>query len=277
LQQAERVASWREVSRRLVHELKEPLFSLQVTLENLRRAREQTAERFDELFFESTTVLRAEVEVLKTIVARFGDFGKMPPPRLQAVNVNEAVRATLKTFESQFSAIGRPPVTPELYLDERAGRIQGDPELLRAALEAVVLRALETMPTGGTLTVRTLRKPGMVRVEMSDTGTGLAPEERARIFTSYYTNRQGGLGLATVQSIVSDHGGNMSVESAPGAGTTYRLDFVLAPATAVPELPSLPPAPPPVRRKLPAAPAEATTAAPVAGESYENAMRSEEM
>ena len=74
LVQAERVAAWRELARRLAHELKNPLFPLQLTLENLQRAREQTPEQFDEIFDESTATLRAELENLKTIVARFRIF-----------------------------------------------------------------------------------------------------------------------------------------------------------------------------------------------------------
>ncbi len=83
LVQTERVAAWRELARRLAHELKNPLFPLQLTVENLQRAREQTPEQFDEVFFESTATLRAELENLKTIVSRFSDFAKMPAPEFE--------------------------------------------------------------------------------------------------------------------------------------------------------------------------------------------------
>jgi signal transduction histidine kinase len=227
LVQTERVAAWRELARRLAHELKNPLFPLQLTVENLQRAREQTSEQFDEVFFESTATLRAELENLKTIVSRFSDFAKMPPPQFEPVDLNELVRSAVKLFEPQFAPVGRPPITPELYLDENLPRAQADPILLRRALENLILNSLDAMPAGGTLTVRTAQRNGAVRLEITDTGEGLTPEECARLFTPYYTTKRHGtgLGLAIVQSVVSDHGGRIEVESAPGAGATFRIEL----------------------------------------------------
>ncbi len=227
LVQTERVAAWRELARRLAHELKNPLFPLQLTVENLQRAREQTPEEFDEVFSESTATLRAELENLKAIVTRFSDFAKMPPPEFEPVDVNESVRSVVKLFEPQLSAVGRPPITPELYLEENIARAQADPILLRRALENLVLNSLDAMPAGGTLTVRTSQHNGSVRLEVSDTGAGLTPEECARLFTPYYTSKRHGtgLGLAIVQSVVSDHSGKIEVESTPGAGATFRIEL----------------------------------------------------
>jgi len=227
LVQTERVAAWRELARRLAHELKNPLFPLQLTVENLQRAREQGADQFDEVFFESTSTLRAELENLKTIVSRFSDFAKMPPPEFEPVDVNELVRSTIKLFEPQLAPVGRPHITPELYLDENLPRPQADPVLLRRALENLILNSLDAMPAGGTLTVRTAHRSGAVRLEVTDTGQGLTPEECARLFTPYYTTKRHGtgLGLAIVQSVISDHGGRIEVESAPGAGATFRIEL----------------------------------------------------
>ncbi len=227
LVQTERVAAWRELARRLAHELKNPLFPLQLTVENLQRAREQGADQFDEVFFESTSTLRAELENLKTIVSRFSDFAKMPPPEFEPVDVNELVRSTVKLFEPQLAPVGRPHITPDLYLDENLPRPQADPVLLRRALENLILNSLDAMPAGGTLTVRTAQRSGAVRLEVTDTGQGLTPEECARLFTPYYTTKRHGtgLGLAIVQSVISDHGGRIEVESAPGVGATFRIEL----------------------------------------------------
>jgi len=227
LVQTERVAAWRELARRLAHELKNPLFPLQLTVENLQRAREQTSEQFDEVFFESTATMRAELENLKAIISRFSDFAKMPAPEFEPVDLNESVRSVVKLFEPQFCAMGRPPITPELYLDENLAHPQADRILLRRALENLVLNSLDAMPAGGTLTVRTSQSNGSVRLDITDTGAGLTPEECARLFTPYYTSKQHGtgLGLAIVQSVVSDHGGKIAVESAPGAGATFRIEL----------------------------------------------------
>jgi two-component system nitrogen regulation sensor histidine kinase NtrY len=234
LVQSERVAAWRELARRLAHELKNPLFPLQLTVENLQRAREKSPEQFDEVFAESTATLRAELENLKTIVTRFSDFAKMASPQLEPVDLNESVRSVVKLFEPQFGAVGRPQITPELYLDEKLTRLQADPALLRRALENLVLNSLDAMPAGGTLTVRTSQHNGAVRLEISDTGAGLTAEECARLFTPYYTSKQHGtgLGLAIVQSVVSDHGGTIAVESAPGAGSTFHIELPVTPPAA---------------------------------------------
>ncbi len=234
LLQAERVAAWRELARRLAHELKNPLFPLQITVENLLRAREQNPAQFDEVFQESTTTLLAELANLKAIIGRFSDFAKMPKPELRSVVVNELVREVLQLFEAQLNAPGRPGITSRLQLDEHAGEILADPELLHRALGNLVLNALDAMPKGGTLTLRTERKPDAVRLEVSDTGSGLTPEECERLFTPDYTTTQHGtgLGLAIVQSVISDHGGSISVDSAPERGTTFRIDLPERPADA---------------------------------------------
>jgi two-component system nitrogen regulation sensor histidine kinase NtrY len=236
LVQAERVAAWRELARRLAHELRNPLFPLQLTLENLQLAREQTPEQFDEIFAESTSTLRAELDNLKNIVGRFSDFSKMPAPQLQSVNLNEAVRNAVRLYDAQFTVLGRPPITPELYLDEGLPLIQADPDLLHRALSNLVLNSLDAMAAGGTLTIRTGQHNGAVRVEVTDTGAGLTSEECERLFTPYYTTKRHGtgLGLAIVQSVVSDHHGKISVESAKGSGATFRIELPVRPQDSEP-------------------------------------------
>jgi two-component system, NtrC family, nitrogen regulation sensor histidine kinase NtrY len=239
LLQAERVAAWREVARRLAHELKNPLFPLQTTVENLRRAKEQNSDQFEEVFRESTGILLAEIENLKTIVTRFSDFAKMPQPELGSVNVNDVVRSVVKLFEAQFGAVGRPPITPELHLDDELPTIQADQTLLQRAIENLVLNAMDAMPAGGVLMLRTTHQNGNVKIEVSDTGTGLTPEECDRLFTPYYTTKQHGtgLGLAIVQSVVSDHGGRVSVESESGVGTSVHVELPSRPPQKPPTLP----------------------------------------
>jgi signal transduction histidine kinase len=227
--QAERVAAWRELARRLAHELKNPLFPLQITVENLQRARQASPEQFDEVFRESTSTLLAELDNLKTIIGRFSDFAKMPAPHLETIDLNQLVRDVLKLFEAQLDAPRRPPLTKVLQLDDSLAPIAADPDQLRRALRNLVLNALDAMPDGGTLTIRTeaLRNEGKAALEVSDTGQGLTPEECERLFTPYYTTKQHGtgLGLAIVQSVVSDHKGTISVRSKPGQGATFRIEL----------------------------------------------------
>ena len=231
LVQVERVAAWRELARRLAHELKNPLFPLQTTVENLRKAREQNSDQFDEVFRESTGILLTEIENLKAIVGRFSDFAKMPQPELATVNLNEIVRNVVKLFEGQFGAVGRPAITPELHLEENLPMIQADGTLLHRAIENLVLNAMDAMPAGGVLMLRTQHQGNEVSLEVSDTGTGLTPEESERLFTPYYTTKQHGtgLGLAIVQAVVADHGGRISVESETGVGTSFHIELPVKP------------------------------------------------
>ena len=225
LVQSERVAAWRELARRLAHELKNPLFPMQITVENMVRAREVAPQDFDEIFRESAGTLTAELVNLKTIIQRFSDFSKMPQPQLQAVSVNELCKRVEALHRPALEQRAK-PVALELQMGE-VPDIAVDPELLHRALSNLVLNALDAMPDGGRMVMRTSADERAVRIEVSDTGTGLTPEECERLFTPYYTTKQHGtgLGLAIVQSVVSDHKGSISVKSTPGAGTTFTIDL----------------------------------------------------
>jgi two-component system, NtrC family, nitrogen regulation sensor histidine kinase NtrY len=225
--QTERVAAWRELARRLAHELRNPLFPLQITVENLQRARQLGPEQFQEVFSEGTATLKAELANLNSIVSRFSDFSKMPTPQFVHVNVNEALRNAVRLFEPQFTAVGKPAITTEMFLGESLPEIDGDPDLLHKAFQNLVLNALDAMPAGGTLTLRTSDRGETVRIEVVDTGKGLTPEECSRLFTPYYTTKvQGtGLGLAIVQSVISDHHGTINVSSEENRGTTFQIDL----------------------------------------------------
>ncbi len=227
LLQSERVAAWRELARRLAHELKNPLFPLQITVENLLRSRDLPPAEFDEVFRESTTTLLAEIANLKSIIGRFSDFSKMPQPQLQRVQVNELLKRIVALHEPQFNEPGKPQVKAEMDLDAALPSIDADPELLHRVFSNLVLNAMDAMPNGGVITLRTRELSDSVRIEIADTGTGLTPEECARVFTPYYTSKQHGtgLGLAIVQSVISDHRGSISVESEPGRGATFKIEL----------------------------------------------------
>src|ERR1700691_3467194 len=227
LVQAERVAAWRELARRLAHELKNPLFPLQLTVENLVRARQQNPEQFEEVFRESSRTLLAEISNLKGIIGRFSEFSKMPQPQLQRVQVNEVIHGVVQLFQAQLEAPGRAKISCELQLDPHLEPVAADADMLHRAISNLVLNAMDAMPQGGVLTLRTRAEDGKVLIEVADTGSGLTPEECERIFTPYYTSKQHGtgLGLAIVQSVVSDHGGSVRVRSEPGRGTAFVIEL----------------------------------------------------
>lgn len=229
LVQTERVAAWRELARRLAHELKNPLFPLQLTVENMVRARQLSAAEFDEVFIESAETLKAEIANLKTIIGRFSDFSKMPKPQEAEIDALDVIRRALALYEPALHEREH-PIALRMDMAQEPLTISADADLLHRALSNLILNAIDAMPDGGTLSVTALQRDGIVRMRISDTGKGLTPEECERLFTPYYTTKEygTGLGLAIVQSIVADHHGTISVESEPGAGATFVMDLPIA-------------------------------------------------
>lgn len=239
LVQAERVASWREMARRLAHELKNPLFPIQLSVETLRRELDRQpsgrgdehAGRFATLFREASDTILQELRSLRRIIDGFSAFARMPAPQLAPVDVNALVRQVVALY-----APGVEGVQIELNLAEPA-RLIADGALLERALGNLVKNALEAMPGGGHLTVSTRTAPEGVAIDVGDDGPGLDTEQRTRLFTPEYTTKPGGsgLGLAIVQGIVSDHGGRIEVRSTCGEGTVFSLMFPSAPALPPPD------------------------------------------
>ncbi len=128
----------------------------------------------------------------------------------------------------EFQFRGRPPVKPELLLDEYVPKISADADLLYKGFENVIANSVSAMPMGGTLTIRTARQNGSVCVEISDTRGGVERGKTADSPAPYAAKVDGaGLGLATIQTVVSDHEGRMSVETTT-TGTTFRMEFPIA-------------------------------------------------
>jgi two-component system nitrogen regulation sensor histidine kinase NtrY len=227
LVQTERVAAWRELARRLAHELKNPLFPLQLTVENLVRAREQSPAQFEEVFRESSATLLAEIANLKAIISRFSEFSRMPQPQFERVEINQIVQNVARLLQAQLHSPERVAIECRLELGDGLEPIAADAELLHRAFSNLALNAMDAMPQGGVLTMRTRQNGDGVVVEIADTGKGLTAEECERLFTPYYTSKAHGtgLGLAIVQSVVSDQGGRITVRSAPGSGTTFMIEL----------------------------------------------------
>jgi signal transduction histidine kinase len=220
--QAERVAAWREMARRLAHELKNPIFPIQLSIETLGRvaADDPRGERLPAAFKEASVTILDELRALRKIVDEFSEFARTPAPRPAPVAVNEVVGQTLALYRPRASGVD---VRAELA--EGLPAVTGDRDLLGRALGNLVGNALDAMAGSGRLVVRTSTAEGAVRIDVEDTGPGLGGEQRTRLFTPYYTTKKGGtgLGLAIVQGIVSDHGGRVEVASTPGEGTTFSL------------------------------------------------------
>lgn len=230
LVQSERVAAWRELARRLAHELKNPLFPLQLTVENLARSRQLPPAEFEEVFNESTQTLSMEIGNLKKIIGRFSDFSKMPKPELERIDAKDAI-ARVRNLYAAGSETG-PKIEVTTEFENAPMPLMADPELLHRALSNLVLNAKDAMPEGGIVTISAQNRDRNVEIRVSDTGQGLTPEECERLFTPYYTTKQHGtgLGLAIVQSVVADHAGTIAVESNKAQGATFVITLPRADA-----------------------------------------------
>jgi signal transduction histidine kinase len=185
---------------------------------------------FDEVFNEGAAALTAEIANLKTIIARFSDFSKMPKPQVSDVDLRDVLTRVMRFYEPTLQ--GREhPIGLVANLPAQALPVSLDPELMHRALSNLVLNAMDAMPEGGTLTISAARSETNIRMTIADTGHGMTAEERERLFTPYYTTKQEGtgLGLAIVQSVIADHHGAIVVESNPGGGTAFVIDLPAIP------------------------------------------------
>lgn len=153
-------------------------------------------------------------------------FGRGHKADTEWIRLNQELRALKTTVENRLNST----VTLEWQLTEAELEVGMDPTLLEICLKQLVDNAVQAMPEGGSLTIRTREAEERAVLEVSDTGSGMPPEVQARIFEPFYSTRQRrGLGLATVYGIVSQMGGELEVESSPGQGTTMRLRLVSRP------------------------------------------------
>lgn len=221
---ASRVAAWREVARRVAHEIKNPLAPIRAAVETLRRLRARDDPRFDEYFDEATRTVLDEVHRIANIVTEFTRFARLPQPKPQDVDAEEISRHVVQIHKAAagelslaFSAQRR---TPTLRAD-RDQVIQVLTNLVQNALEAV-----KDTPNAA-VTLSTDTDGHYVTFSVADNGPGIAPEIAARLFEPYATTKAAGtgLGLAIAQRIALEHNGELSYvgQSANGKGAVFRL------------------------------------------------------
>lgn len=222
LQVSERLAALGRVTAGVAHEVKNPLNSMRLWLENLK----ETLPSGEELPRQAVKVLDSEIDRLDSVVKRFLDFMRTPELRLEETHLDELLRETVEVARAQMVRAGVQLETsfadvPPLHVDKA---------LLKQALLNLIFNAIEAMPKGGRLTVALERRNDRAEIRISDTGKGIAPEHRARIFQLFFTTRPGGsgIGLASAYRAVQLHDGDIDFESAVGQGTTFRIELPLA-------------------------------------------------
>jgi signal transduction histidine kinase len=177
-------------------------------------------------------IVGEEADRLNRIVGDLLDFARPSPPALQPEPLDRVIDEALSAALAH-----RPPrVAVTRDVPDGLPAVPMDGRLMRQALLNVTLNAVQAMPEGGTLSVRARVDGGTARIEIADTGPGIAEEVRHRIFEPFFTTKAmgSGLGLAVVKRIVDDHHGALEVVSVPGEGTTFvvRLPLEVGPPAA---------------------------------------------
>ena len=226
LVRTQRVAAWRDVARRLAHEIKNPLTPIQLSAERMSRHFSGAPAATRALVDECTTAIVTEVESLKALVDEFAQFARMPAPRAVPSNLNAVLTDTLALYNGVVSgtAIERElaPGLPPVRLDV---------EQIRRVVINLVDNAIEALAgtPGGRIVVQTQHDApnAVARIVIADNGPGVPPGDREKLFMPYYsTKRRGsGLGLAIVRRIVGEHGGSIEVGDNAPRGSRFVIEL----------------------------------------------------
>jgi two-component system nitrogen regulation sensor histidine kinase NtrY len=225
LQRAERTAAWREVARRMAHEIKNPLTPVQLSAQRLQKKYGDRFGEEDTVFFECTKTIVDQVEVLKNLVDEFSQYARLPVTSLSMNDLNEVIRDPVILFQDAHKGIAfhfQPgPDIPNLMLD---------PEQIRRVMVNLLDNAVAAVDSpSGRIEIRTTchRAGWTAKVEVADNGCGIPARYKVKMFEPYFsTKRTGtGLGLAIVNSIIADHGGRVTVVDNHPKGTIVAFEL----------------------------------------------------
>jgi len=224
LQVSERLAAVGRITAGVAHEVKNPLNSMRLWLENLK---ESLPPDQDPSAQQAVQVLDKEIDRLDAVVKRFLDFTRPVELKLEATDLAELLRDVVRVAQPQMEKAG---VEVEQMLGNGVPEVWADRDLLKQAVLNLVLNAGEAMTSGGELRVELGRRGEMAEISVSDTGKGIPLEHQQKIFQLFFSTRPGGsgIGLATTFRIVQLHNGSIDFHSEAGRGTTFRIELPLA-------------------------------------------------
>ncbi|MCD6196973.1 MAG: PAS domain-containing protein [Deltaproteobacteria bacterium] len=225
LEKIQRLAAWREVARRIAHEVKNPLTPIQLSAQRLRK---KYLDKLDDearvVFDKCTNVIISQAKELKHLVDEFSNFARMPAPRLRSTRLDGLADDVLAIYRA-----GHPNIEFKLDVPEGLPDALLDPDQIKRALINLLDNAVVSMPDGGKINIQiTYNTAGNeICLSVSDTGPGISPKDLPRLFEPYFSKRKGGtgLGLAIVNSIVADHNGRILVENNIPSGAKFVLIF----------------------------------------------------
>src|SRR5438067_2035139 len=224
LKVSERLAALGRITAGVAHEVKNPLNSMRLWLENLKESLSYDGDGASQ---QAVQVLDKEIDRLDQVVKRFLDFTRPVDVRLEATQLADLLKEVLEIATPQLQKSNiqlaqlLPIDVPEAYVDRA---------LLKQAVLNLVLNAAEAMPNGGQLRLVLSRRGEMAEITVGDTGNGIPPENQQKIFQLFFTTRPGGsgIGLASTFRIVQLHNGSINFTSEVGRGTTFRIELPLA-------------------------------------------------
>ncbi|MEA1867285.1 MAG: ATP-binding protein, partial [Thermodesulfobacteriota bacterium] len=225
LEKIQRLAAWREVARRIAHEVKNPLTPIQLSAQRLRK---KYLDKLDDearlVFDKCTNTIISQAKELKHLVDEFSNFARMPAPRLLPTRLVGLTDDVLSLYRD-----GHPNIKFKLDVQEGLPDALLDPDQIKRALINLLDNAVASLPDGGEINIQITYNTDVneICLSVSDTGPGISPEDLPRLFEPYFSKRKGGtgLGLAIVNSIVADHNGRILVEDNIPSGARFVLIF----------------------------------------------------
>ncbi len=224
LRRAESLAALTTLTAGVAHEIKNPLGSIGIHLELIRKEMNGRETIATSRVGEILSVIREEVERLNRIVVDFLFAVRPMNAELEYGDLNKVVQELLEFLKFELDA---EDIVVQAELDPRLPQIRLDQKYMKQALLNVIKNAIAAMPEGGLLGVSTYQKGGELFLRIRDTGVGIPEENMGKIFEPYFTTREfgSGLGLTVVYKIVKEHLGEIAIDSRPGEGTTVTLSF----------------------------------------------------
>jgi two-component system nitrogen regulation sensor histidine kinase NtrY len=223
---AQKRAAWREVARRIAHEIRNPLTPIQLSAQRIARRYQRAAgaEGQFNVIEEGTQTILQEVDTLKGLVSEFSRYARMPPASLVSANLHEIIENGLLACASMHEGI-----TVDRNFAEQIPTINADLDQLKRVFTNLFDNAIAAMEGDGTLRVSTSYDHDLqtTRIEVADTGSGIKPEDKDRLFLPYFSRKRGGtgLGLAIVHQIVADHSGYVRVSDNHPRGTVMTIEL----------------------------------------------------
>ncbi len=234
----QRIAAWKEVAQRMAHEIKNPLTPILLSSERIRKKLESnfSPEKLRDVILDSTETIIGQVRVLEHLVKEFSEFARMPAPVLVNQPLNPIIEESVHLFRESTNItfeLNLSPYLPEIYLDRRLflGVINN---LIKNAVEAIESREDKTKPQVIRISTKFKKRvvQRVVTLQIEDSGEGLPPELRKKIFEPYYSTKEkhgSGIGLAIVQKTVIDHHGHIYVSDSSLGGCCFTIELPTSP------------------------------------------------